>query len=111
MKISIREMLVLWAIIPSLVTVSPVWAVGGKSCNVTVKGEITAIDYDYNTITVGETTVHGIPFDYLDRENIDLSIDDSVEITAHQCNKTGNLEACTLWVGFNLGWGRATLTN
>jgi len=104
-------MLVLLASIPGLVAVSSAWAAGGKSCNVTVKGEITAIDYGYNTITVGETTVYGIPFDYLNRENIDLSIDDSVEITAYQCNKTGNLEACTLWVGFNLGWGRAAPTN
>ena len=99
MKRSIRTMFVLLAVVLSLVAVQAVWA---KSCNNTVEGTVTAIDYDKNAITVDETTVKGIPLDYLAKKldiNIELLLDDYVVITAHQCpTNEYKLSACTLQV-------------
>lgn len=96
MKISIRKMLVLLAIVLSLTVVQAVWA---RDCNVTVSGDVTAI-YDLdNAIEVGETIVYGIPLDYLaNKLKIVLEVDDYVVITAHQCPLTDKLSACTLKV-------------
>jgi len=95
MKRSIRTMFVLLAVVLSLVAVQAVWA---KSCNNTVEGTVTAIDYDKNAITVDETTVKGIPLDYLAKKlGIELLLDDSVVITAHQCpSNDDKLSLCTL---------------
>ena len=102
MKISIRKMVVLLAIVLSLVAVQAVWA---KTCNVTVSGTVDSIDYDANaiTITVDETvdgtTVYGIPLAYLaNKLKIVIEVDDNVVITAYQCPSTGKLSACTLSV-------------
>lgn len=48
MKISIRKMLVLLAIVLSLTALQAVWA---GSCNVTVSGEVTAIYAGENAIS------------------------------------------------------------
>ncbi len=96
MKISLRKMFVLLAIVLSLVAVQAVWA---KTCNVTVSGTVDAIDYDANAITVDGTTVYGIPLAYLaNKLNIVLEVGDYVVITAHECPYTGKLSACTLSV-------------
>ena len=96
MKISIRKMVVLLAIVLSLVAVQVVWA---ESCNVTVSGEITTLYDEANAIKVVETDVYGIPLDYLAKKlNIVLIEGDYVVITADQCPSTGNLSACTLSV-------------
>jgi azurin len=97
MKISIRKMFVLLAVVLSLVAVQAVWA---KTCNVTVSGTVDAIDYDANAITVDGTTVYGIPLAYLaNKLNIVLQVDDYVVITAYQCPSTEDkFSACTLSV-------------
>lgn len=111
MKISVGKMCVLLAIVLSLVAVQAVWA---GTCNVTVSGDITAIDYTTKTITIGEdgTTVSGIPFNYLaNKLNIVLQVGDYVVLTATQCPSTGKLSACTLSVNdgnvINLPGGRS----
>jgi hypothetical protein len=111
MKISMKKMFVLLAIILSLVAVQAVWA---GTCNVTVSGDITAIDYATKTITIGEdgTTVSGIPFAYLaNKLDIVLQVDDYVVLTASQCPSSGKLSACTLSVNggsvVNLPGGRS----
>lgn len=95
MKMSIRKMFVLLAVILSLVTVSSTWA---KDCNISVTGTIDELGPGKDAITVGGTIVYGIPLIYLDHQDVFLTADDAVEITAIQCNRTGVLEACTLWV-------------
>jgi azurin len=96
MKISIKKLFVLLAVVLSLVAAQAVWA---KTCNVTVSGTIDAIDYDANAITVDKTTVYGIPLAYLENKlGIVLQVDDYVVITADQCPSTGKLSACTLSV-------------
>jgi hypothetical protein len=111
MKSSMKKMLVLLAIVLSLAAVQAVWA---GTCNVTVSGDITAIDYANKTITIGEdeTIVSGIPFAYLATKlNIVLQVDDYVVLTASQCPSTGKLIACRLSVNggsvINLPGGRA----
>jgi hypothetical protein len=98
MKISVSKIFVFLAIVLSLVAVQAVWA---GTCNLTVSGDITAIDYANKTITIGEdgTIVSGVPFPYLaNKLNIVLQVGDYVVLTASQCPSTGNLSACTLSV-------------
>jgi hypothetical protein len=95
MKMSMRKMFVVLAIVLSFIVVQAVWA---RDCNVTVSGLVTEI-YVENAIKVDETTVHGIPFNYLAKKfEIVLEVDDNVVITAYQCPSTGTLSACTLSV-------------
>lgn len=96
MKISIRKICVLAAIIFSLVTVSSTWA--AKECNIVVVGSIDDLTPPMNSISVDGTVVYGIPRVYLENQGIVLEVGDLVEITAIQCNITGLLEACTLTV-------------
>jgi hypothetical protein len=102
MKISVRKMLVLLAIVLSFTTIQAVWA---RSCNVTVTGIITEFNIADNSITISSgsgddtTTVYGIPFTYLaNKLKIVLKVDDSVVITAYQCLSTDKLSACSLSV-------------
>jgi hypothetical protein len=96
MKISIKKLFVLLAVVLSLVAAQAVWA---KTCGMTVSGAVVAINYDANAITVNETTVYGIPLAYLENKlGIVLQVDDYVVITAYQCPSTGNISACTLKV-------------
>jgi azurin len=109
MKITVGKMCVLLAIVLSLVAVQAVWA---RTCNVNVSGEVTAIDYDNNAITIAGTTVYGIPLPYLaNKLNIVLQVGDYVVLTATQCPSTGKLSACTLSVNdgnvINLPGGRS----
>jgi hypothetical protein len=98
MKISIRKMLVLLAIVLSVISIQSVWA----SCDVSVIGVVTEITYDSNSIKVldanGLTTVYGIPLTYLANKGI-VILGAEVEITASECpNGTDKLSACTLSV-------------
>jgi azurin len=96
MKIFIRKMVVLLAIVISLAAVQAVWA---NTCNVTVSGTVDAIDSNSNAITVDGTIVNGIPLTYLaNKLNIVIGVDDYVVITAEHCPSTGILRACTLSV-------------
>jgi hypothetical protein len=109
MKMSMRKMLVLLAIVLSFTAVQAVWAGG---CNVTVSGEVTGIYYGENAIAVEETIVYGIPLDYLAKKlKIVLQEGDYVVITADQCPSTSTLSACTLGVNdgvvINLPGGRS----
>jgi hypothetical protein len=98
MKISIRKMLVLLAIVLSVISIQSVWA----GCDVTVSGEVTAIDSASGSIDVTDVsdttvTVYGIPFSYLaNKLKINIAVDDFVVITASVCPVSGDLSACTL---------------
>ena len=99
MKISIRKMLVLLAIVLSVISIQSVWA---GSCDVTVSGEVTAFDSASGSIDVTDVsdttvTVYGIPFSYLaNKLKINIAVDDFVVITASVCPVSGDLSACTL---------------
>jgi hypothetical protein len=96
MKISTRKIFLLLAIVLSLTTVQSVLA---TSCNVAVSGDVTAMNYEENAITIGETIVYGIPFAYLaNKLGIEVNIGDYVNVTAFQCPSTGVISACTLSV-------------
>jgi len=99
MKISMRKMLVLLAIVLSFTAVQAVWA---GDCNVTVSGIVDEIYTEENAIAVGTTKVYGIPFDYLANKLGIVLIageeGDNVVIAAYQCPSTGTISACTLQV-------------
>lgn len=94
MRTSMRTMVVILTIVMSLIAVQSTWA---GSCNTVVSGEITAVDYNTNSITVEDTTVYGIPLNYLaNKLNIFPQADDYAVITTSQCPSTGKLTACTI---------------
>jgi hypothetical protein len=96
MKRSMRTIFVLLAIVLSFVAVQAAWA---KTCDVTVEGNVTAIDYDNNAITINSTIVYGMRLPYLaNKLNIELQEGDYVVITAHLCPSTDRLSACTVSV-------------
>ena len=96
MKISMKKIFLLLAIVLSLTAAQAVWS---RTCNVTVSGEVTAINDAENAIVVGETTVYGIPFDYLaNKLNMVIEEGDYVVVTAFECPSTGRISACTLEV-------------
>jgi hypothetical protein len=98
MKISVRKMLVLLAIVLSFTTIQSVWA---GSCNGTYSGTISAINYDDNSITIDkDTTIYGIPLSYLvNKLKIELEVGNTVVMTTYLCPNTGLITACTLKVG------------
>jgi hypothetical protein len=106
MKISIKKLFVLLAVVMSFVAIQAVWAGKGPGmvCDVPVEGTIAVdgIDYDNNAITVCNNsadcvTVYGIPLAYLTYKlKIELKVGDNVEIKAHECPSTGKLMACEL---------------
>jgi len=99
MKISVKRLFVLFAVVVGLIAVQAVWAKCPNTCNLTVEGTVTAVNNDENSITVGETTVYGIPFSYLAKWlDTELVVGSAVVITAKQCPSTGKLMACTLSV-------------
>lgn len=99
MRNSVKKVLVLLAVVMSLFAVQSAWAKCPSTCDITVTGTVSAINYDENSITVGQTTVYGIPFSYVAKWlGLELSVDSSVTITAKQCPSTGKLMACTLSV-------------
>jgi hypothetical protein len=103
-KISIRNMFVLLAMVLALAAAQAVWA---ESCNVTVSGEVTAINSADNAITLEDATVvYGIPLSYLaNKLKIVIKEGDYVVATAYQCPSTGQISACTLSVN-----GGSTIT-
>ncbi len=99
MKISVQSLFILFAVVMSLIAVQPVLAKCPSTCNLTIEGTVTAVNTEENSITVGETTVYGIPFAYLAKWlGTELGIDSTVVITAKQCPYTGRIMACTLSV-------------
>lgn len=99
MKISIKRLFILFAVVTSLIAVQAVWAKCPRTCNLTVEGTVTDVNTEENSVTVGETTVYGIPFAYLAKWlGIELGIGSNVVITAKQCPSTGRIMACTLSV-------------
>ncbi len=89
MKISIRKMFVLLAIVMSVVAVPAVWAI---DCSTVVEGVVTEIT-ETGAITVDyETTVYGVPVDW----GI-VAEKDNVVINAYETNKD-KLIACYLTV-------------
>lgn len=106
MKISIRKMFVLLAVVLTLTAVQGAWA---GSCDITINGMVTAVNYDDNSITInGDTTVYGVRLPYLaNRLNIIISagyedtdgeyIDgDFVQVTAYECPASGLLTTCSI---------------
>lgn len=96
MKSSIRTMFVVLAIVMSFVAVQAAQAD-------TVTGTITAISTKPNIITVDETDVYGIKFNYLkNKHDIDLTVNMkvSVEVYEYYCPvyETTKLMACEITV-------------
>ncbi len=99
MKNSIRTMFVVLAIVMSFVAVQAAQAD-------MVTGTITAISTDPNMITVNNTDVYGIKFNYLEnKHNIFLTVNTevSVEVYEYYCPvyETTKLMACEITVGDN----------
>ena len=97
MKNSIRTMFVVLAIVMSFVAVQAAQAD-------TVTGTITAISTRPNVITVDETDVYGIKFNYLKNKHyivLAVNMVVSVEVYEHYCrfDETTRLMACEITVG------------
>jgi len=88
MKISIRKIFLLLAIVMSFVLVQASWAI---DCSTVVEGMVNVIT-ETGAITVGDTTVYGVPVDW----GI-VEVGDSVVINAH-LTKDDKLVACYLTV-------------
>ena len=86
MRNSVKKVLILLAVVTSLFAVQAAWAKCPSTCDITVTGTVSAVNYDENSITVGDTTVYGIPFSNLAKWlGLELSVDSSVSITAKRC--------------------------
>ena len=106
MRVFTKTLLVVLLAVTSFLAVQTAWAEKPnppESDWDTVYGEITAIDRENSTITIGETVIKGFPFGYLEREILettdvfgdDFSIDvgdcAEVEYAAVDCEVPKNI--------------------
>jgi len=101
MKIIIKKLFVILAIVANFVAVQAVWAEKGPKgpdCTTVVSGEVSEVlVYDNAIVVDEEIIVYGIPLPW-----VDIKVSDSVVINAHECPDTGKLMACYLTVNNEL---------